>query len=212
MALPKSQLGQNQEVTGYPLSHLTGYGTPLASLLLVALLTPALPHKAAHMFVLSEIARKSYAQFPLNFETSVIGSRKEIEVTSGQPLEPGALPPTLEELAKKFRPLIDRVLSRLSEAEQREANLHLKQDYRQAWITASYAQRMSDAFVQASYAIYGKHPDQIWPSIVADRKARLGAEYSDWYDAADMPRPDVPAKAPSSALSVNLPDSTKESA
>lgn len=180
------------------------------SLLLVALLTPA-PNQRAHMFGLAGIAQKFYAQLPLNFEPLVTGAESKTEVTS-QSTEPAALPAVLAQLAEKYRPLVERVLARLSEAERKEVNPHLAQDIRQSWITVSYAQRMSDAFVQASYAVYGRHPDQIWPSIVADRKARLGKEYSSWYDSADMSRPDVPAKAPSSALPVSLSDSTKESA
>jgi hypothetical protein len=86
-----------------------------------------------------------------------------------------------------------RVMTRLQQAEAHELNLHLKSDYRQAWITTSFAQKnVHEPFVAASYVIYGLHPDKVWPSVVADRKARLGAEYYDWYDSADILRPDIP--------------------
>jgi hypothetical protein len=88
-------------------------------------------------------------------------------------------------------------MARLQQAEAHEVNLHFKSDYRQAWITASFAQKnVPVPFVAASYAIYGLHPDKVWPAIVADRKARLGTEYYDWYDSDDILRPDVPKIPP----------------
>jgi len=49
-------------------------------------------------------------------------------------------------------------------------------------------------FVESSYRIYGKHPDKVWPHIVAIRRSKLGEEFANWYDAAGNLRPDIPKK------------------
>jgi hypothetical protein len=90
--------------------------------------------------------------------------------------------------------LTDRILSRLEMSEKREVDPWLRDDVRQSWISLSTFSRgkfptFPDAFVAASYLMYGVHPDQVWPKIVADRKAKLGREYHDWYDANDNALP-----------------------
>ena len=91
--------------------------------------------------------------------------------------------------------LIDRVLDRLWGAEQGESDIHLRSDYRQAFICVSLASRgEAQPFVTSSYTVYGIHPDKVWPNILATRKAKLGEEFSDWYDAAGNLRPDLPKK------------------
>ena len=45
-----------------------------------------------------------------------------------------------------------------------------------------------------SYRIYGSHPDDVWPKILANRKAKLGKEFSEWYDAAGNGKPDIRKK------------------
>jgi len=101
--------------------------------------------------------------------------------------------------------LSDRILDRLWEAASLEADVHLRADYRQAYIVVSMASRgETQPFVQSSYTMYGTHPDQVWPKIVARRKAQLGEEFSDWYDAAGNLRPDIPKKT--SLLTTPHPD------
>jgi hypothetical protein len=64
----------------------------------------------------------------------------------------------------------------------------LRDDYRQSFLTLSLALKGNTMpFVVSSYQMYGVHPDKLWPAIVARRKANLGAEYSRFYDANDLP-------------------------
>jgi len=88
-----------------------------------------------------------------------------------------------------------RILDRLEEAERTEPDIHLRSDIRQAFICVSLASRgEAQPFVESSYRLYGKHPDKVWPHILATRKAKLGEEFSDWFDAAGNLRPDIPKK------------------
>lgn len=88
-----------------------------------------------------------------------------------------------------------RILDRLWEAEKAEQDIHLRSDYRQAYICVSLASRgEAQPFVTSSYRIYGKHPDMIWPMILANRKAKLGKEFPDWFDQAGNQKPDIPKK------------------
>lgn len=81
-------------------------------------------------------------------------------------------------------PLSRRVLARLWTAEVREVNPHFQADLRIAWITVLLASRGElQPHVAASYAVLGKHPSRIWPSILAQRRALLGREYPLFYDA-----------------------------
>ena len=71
-----------------------------------------------------------------------------------------------------------RILDRLWEAETSEPDVHLRQDYRQAWICVSLASRGEpEPFITSSYRIYGSHPNKVWPQILANRKAKLGSEF-----------------------------------
>lgn len=89
---------------------------------------------------------------------------------------------------------VQRVLARLVQLEAHEPNLHFKSDYRQASIVLILLSRGNTMpFVVSSYQMYGKHPDQIFPGIVAQRKADLGKEYSRWYDERDVLRPEFAA-------------------
>jgi hypothetical protein len=83
-----------------------------------------------------------------------------------------------------------RILVRLEAAEVSEPNPHFRDDYRIAWITVLEAWRGSlIPHVVATYTVLGRHPDQVWPWIVAWRKAKLGKEYSAWYDENGNLRP-----------------------
>lgn len=88
-----------------------------------------------------------------------------------------------------------RITRYLLLAEDEDLDLHRRTDYREARIVVALAAANDpQPLVTASYRIFGVHPDKVWPHIVADRKAKLGREYSQWYDAAGNLRPDVPKK------------------
>jgi hypothetical protein len=90
-----------------------------------------------------------------------------------------------------------RILDRLQKAEFSEPDIWFRQDYRQAFICVSLASRCEpQPFITSSYRIYGSHPDVVWRKIMANRKARLGKEFADWYDQAGNWKPDIPGKKP----------------
>jgi hypothetical protein len=137
---------------------------------------------------------------PESLYTSTGESVKDSHTLS-TPAESKALP--LEWLLgpKNQRCPIDRLLARLVQAEAHEDNLFYKQDYRQAAIVVSLADRGNpEPFVASSYACYGIHPDKLWPKLLAKRRAALGPEYSRWYDAAGNLRPDAPKKRSKSVI------------
>ena len=75
----------------------------------------------------------------------------------------------------KERSQVDRILARLMQAEAHETDVWLRDDYRQAFITVSFAAKGSAIpFVEASYLMYGLHPDKLYPAILARRAALLG--------------------------------------
>ena len=88
--------------------------------------------------------------------------------------------------------LSNRVVEYLLKAEMKEPEICYRDEYRQARIVVALASKGDpDPFTAASYQIYGLHPDAIWPRIVADRKAQLGAKYGLWYCDDDTLKPDV---------------------
>jgi hypothetical protein len=92
---------------------------------------------------------------------------------------------------------LGRILDRLTAAELAESNVWFRQDYRQAFICLSSARRGEAApFIASSYRIYGTHPDLVWSKIMANRRAKLGKEMNEWYDAAGNLTPDLPKKKP----------------
>jgi hypothetical protein len=98
----------------------------------------------------------------------------------------------------------DRAIEDLARQEMREIDPWLRDDLRQAQITLILAQRgNTEPFVVASYTMYGVHPDKVWSSIQAMRHAKLGAEYSSFYDAAGNDRPDIPKKSVASSGQVS---------
>ena len=62
-----------------------------------------------------------------------------------------------------------------------------------ALLTAIKTADMGEAqpFVESSYRIYGSHPDDVWPKIMAQRKAKLGWEFDLWYFENGTMKPDV---------------------
>lgn len=78
-----------------------------------------------------------------------------------------------------------RVAARLAGMEDGEKDPWLQGDYRQALLTVLYAANGSPIpFVEASYKVFWTHPDRVWEKIAAWRKAKLGQEYTRFYDEA----------------------------
>jgi hypothetical protein len=46
----------------------------------------------------------------------------------------------------------------------------------------------------ASYVVHGCADSKVWPKRVAERKAKLAAEYSQWFDAVGNLKPEIPKK------------------
>jgi len=89
--------------------------------------------------------------------------------------------------------LSSRVMARLEqqEAYARKETPEFKEDIRQAWVTVSYAARgKQNPFAQASLTMYGILQDEVWPRIVAQRRAKLGRDYNLWYGSEDNLQPD----------------------
>lgn len=104
-----------------------------------------------------------------------------------------------------LNPLSRRILARLWIAEVREFNPHFQADVRIAWITVLMAARgVLEPHVSATYAVLGKHPSRVWPSIVARRKAMLGREYPLFYDSDGIWKPE-PLADPWSGVSPRKP-------
>lgn len=90
-----------------------------------------------------------------------------------------------------------RVLLRLEQGEAREPNVHYRDDIRIAWLTCLYAYRSEPMpFVRATYTVLGVHPDEVFPHIQAQRRAKLAGEYAHFYDAEGtlIAKPSAPAK------------------
>jgi len=88
----------------------------------------------------------------------------------------------------------ERVVAYLEQAEKNEIDPWLRDDLRIAWITAKWSQhgvpewawhRNSPPHSAATYQVLNCLPDEVWPRIVAKRKAKLGSEYSRFYDVND---------------------------
>jgi hypothetical protein len=86
-------------------------------------------------------------------------------------------------------PIVERILSRLEEAESLESNPHAQCDYRISWITVLRAARGERIpHISAAYAVLGLHPDKIWPAIIARRRAQLGRNYYEKFYGVELPR------------------------
>ena len=111
--------------------------------------------------------------------------------------------------------LVERVLSRLEQAERSELNPHARYDYRIAWITVLYAARgNSQPHTDATYRVLGLHPEKVWPSIVARRRALLGAWYEEFHGlmlAPKKPVQSVPWSKSERRESSDLPRRLKQS-
>jgi hypothetical protein len=93
--------------------------------------------------------------------------------------------------------LADRVLAYLEQEEKREIDPWLRDDIRIAWITTHWSQRGvpdwswhrdSSPYVAATYQVLRCHPDQVWPNIVAQRKAQLSSAYEEVWGVTSPPK------------------------
>lgn len=147
---------------------------------------------------LAGIRHKDQLAFQFPDETSSqLKPRQTAEVnsdTTSPPSHPGQEP----EPAATRRPSArtGRILARIYERELAELDPHLRTDLRIAWLTVLYAgQNLKNPHFVATQVVLGCNPNQVWPRILANRKAKLGPEYSDWYDESGNLRPDVPKKS-----------------
>lgn len=113
--------------------------------------------------------------------------------------------------------MTDRVIEQLARMEMREPNAHLRDDYRQARLIMIYARDHNPMpVVQASYELFGVHPDCVWQRISAMQKAVLKEEHDQWFDESGNLRPqflDVPdfdASLGQPPLLARLPEHSKK--
>jgi hypothetical protein len=122
--------------------------------------------------------------FPLSVTTAAYSL--QVEVLCARTYE--RFPPE-RHIAEQDLP--GRILVRVEESEKRESDPWLRDDLRQSWISLSTYWRGQfptfwEAFVDASYRMYGLHPDAVWPSIMAKRQAKLGSLYSVVHQPNDL--------------------------
>lgn len=99
--------------------------------------------------------------------------------------------------------LTDRVVARLEEAELDESDPWYCDAIRIARLTVLYAAKGDPSpHFWATYNVLRTSPDQVWPQIVANRKAKLGKYYAEIFGAEDGVS--LPPKKP--ARSVALPN------
>jgi hypothetical protein len=125
--------------------------------------------------------------FPL--PSAVVGYSFRVEVLGHVvfPAHKGAT--SIEEPSVDFS---DRTLVRLVEAEEREPDAWFRDDYRIARVTVGLARKGRPIpHIEATYAVLGVHPDQVWPRIMARRHAILGADYEAFFGGASSPKKPV---------------------
>lgn len=122
---------------------------------------------------------------PLTFRVEVLGCKT-----------PFTRAACSQEYAALSEPWSERVLGYLECAERKEINPWLRDDIRQSWISLSTLHggkflTFEAAFTAASYTMYGCHPSQVWPKILARRQALLGGEYEKFWGGSIAPRKPV---------------------
>jgi hypothetical protein len=91
-------------------------------------------------------------------------------------------------LSAKRNCCADRIRAELIRAEAHESNPHFKDDIRQAFIVVSLAaEGHPQPMVEASYRMFGLHPDKVYPAIVARRRAILGSLYDEMMQGSSFP-------------------------
>ena len=137
----------------------------------------------------------SLAVFPI--PATVLSRSFQLEVLQRITLD--ALPQE-RALVETEQERTERVLAYLEQAGKKEIDPWLRDDIRIAWITAKWSQhgvpewswrKDSSAYVAATYQVLNCHPDEVWPRIVAARKAKLGAAYEEVWGAHSVPKKPV---------------------
>ena len=94
----------------------------------------------------------------------------------------------------------ERVLEYLESAQKKEIDPWLRDDYRIAWITTSWALEGVPEWAwhadrgphaAATFQVLGCLPDQVWPFIVSARHAKLGSLYATIWGEQSSPRKPV---------------------
>ena len=140
----------------------------------------------------------SLALFPI--PVTLLPRSFQVEVL--QCISLGAAPALHQEraLVETEREQTERVLAYLETAGKKEIDPWLRDDIRIAWITAKWSQhgvpewswrKDSPPYVAATYEVLNCHPDEVWPRIVAERKAKLGAAYEQAWGAPSVPKKPV---------------------
>jgi hypothetical protein len=108
--------------------------------------------------------------------------------------------------------LSERVLSHLEVAEKKEIDPWFRDDYRIAWITVKWSHEgvpswccySKSPHIAATYQVLHCHPDEVWPRIVAQRKAKLGNAYEKVWGVALPPKKPVRSARPEDVRSARL--------
>jgi len=148
-------------------------------------------------FFLCPIPASLWAQ---DFQIAVLGRITLAALPPWEPREPASVELTENDLT-------ERVLWYLEKAEKKEIDPWYRDDIRIAWITTKWAQdgvpdwswhRNSPPHVAATYQVLGCHPDEVWPRIVEQRKAKLGPCYAEIFpDDVKIP------KKPSASVTIS---------
>lgn len=129
---------------------------------------------------------------------SVIPQSFRIEVLDCRTLD--ALPPGAPSVE-----WTERVLLQLEKAGQKEIDPWYRDDLRIAWITTRWTQsgvpewswhRDSSPYVAATYQVLRCSPEEVWPRIIAQRKAQMGPCYEQFWGV------ELPPKKPAGSETV----------
>ena len=135
------------------------------------------------------------ALFPI--PASLLAQSFQVEVL--QRITLAALPPSLE----SERPGVEwteRILLRLEASEKKEIDPWLRDDIRIAWITTHWSQHgipswslhgYATPYVAATWQVLHCHPEQVWPRLLEQREAKLGALHETIWGKASSPRKPV---------------------
>jgi|SRR5690349_14475504 hypothetical protein len=77
----------------------------------------------------------------------------------------------------------DRIIGRLLASEKAEASPVFRTDYGQSRVLIGLClEGNPQPFIDSSYQMYGCHPGCVFEKVMAQRRAKLGRQYSLWYD------------------------------
>lgn len=133
------------------------------------------------------------AVFPVPL--SLLSQSFQVEVL--ERINLAALPPESERPGVEWT---ERVLLQLEASEKKEIDPWLRDDIRIAWITTHWSQHgipswslhgYATPYVAATWQVLHCAPDEVWPRIVQQREAKLGALYGKVWGTASSPRKPV---------------------